>query len=265
MDHFVDERDYRLLDGDRFTFFVLRRIVGGGCRLLLSDHKDLILCYSCPPFPVWLWTPDEAPDGVYEKAYLLLSQHGLLETGYKLNVKYGLAEYLLKRGAEEGKNISLYRNMCAYECPEPVEPAHKADGGICRCTGADIEELAEFRMMFQKETGVEHLDATACRQSAENDVASGNIYFWQDENGRHTASCKYAAEGEIASLGMVFTRPEQRRRHYAQNLVYAVTSIAKNAGYRPMLYTNGDYTPSNACYQKIGYILRGRLCTLKVL
>ena len=29
-----------------------------------------------------------------------------------------------------------------------------------------------------------------------------------------------------------------------------------------MLYTDAGYAASNECYRKIGYILRGRLCTV---
>jgi predicted GNAT family acetyltransferase len=31
-----------------------------------------------------------------------------------------------------------------------------------------------------------------------------------------------------------------------------------------MLYTDADYKASNACYEKIGYELKGKLCTIKV-
>ena len=41
MDRFVDERDFKLLDRDRYTFFVLRRILGGQCKLILSDHEKI--------------------------------------------------------------------------------------------------------------------------------------------------------------------------------------------------------------------------------
>ena len=60
----------------------------------------------------------------------------------------------------------------------------------------------------------------------------------------------------------MYTRREERRKHYAENLVFQVTMIAKNAGFMPMLYTDADYVASNACYEKIGYILRGKLCTI---
>ena len=52
MDHFVDERDYKLLESDKYTFFVLRRIMDGPCKLLLSDHERLIICFSTEPFPL---------------------------------------------------------------------------------------------------------------------------------------------------------------------------------------------------------------------
>ena len=32
----------------------------------------------------------------------------------------------------------------------------------------------------------------------------------------------------------------------------------------PMLYTDADYVASNACYEKIGFILRGNLCTMAI-
>ncbi len=55
---------------------------------------------------------------------------------------------------------------------------------------------------------------------------------------------------------------EYRRRHYAENLVYHVTKTVEQKGFLPMLYTDADYAASNACYEKIGYILRGKLCTI---
>ena len=60
----------------------------------------------------------------------------------------------------------------------------------------------------------------------------------------------------------MYTHEEYRRRHYAENLVYQVSQMAKDAGYMPMLYTDADYAASNACYEKIGYVLRGKLCTI---
>ena len=70
--------------------------------------------------------------------------------------------------------------------------------------------------------------------------------------------------GNLASINLVYTKEEYRRKKYAANLVYEVTKIALDNGYIPMLYTNADYKASNACYEKIGYELKGKLCTIKV-
>ena len=82
------------------------------------------------------------------------------------------------------------------------------------------------------------------------------------KDGKNVASCDYRPNGELASIGLVFTRPEYRRHHYAENLVYQVAKIAKEKEFLPMLYTDADYKASNACYEKIGFILRGKLCTI---
>jgi len=46
MDTYVDERNCKLLEADKYTFFVLKRVMGGECQLLLSDHERLIVISS---------------------------------------------------------------------------------------------------------------------------------------------------------------------------------------------------------------------------
>jgi predicted GNAT family acetyltransferase len=46
-------------------------------------------------------------------------------------------------------------------------------------------------------------------------------------------------------------------------MVYEVSRIAADSGLTPMLYTDADYAASNACYEKIGYVLRGKLCMIQ--
>lgn len=54
MDSFVDERDFNILEDDKYTFFMLRRIIGGKCELLMTDHERLIICFTSKPFPIWI-------------------------------------------------------------------------------------------------------------------------------------------------------------------------------------------------------------------
>ena len=152
--------------------------------------------------------------------------------------------------------------MFAYDCLDPVRPKTEADGEIYCCEMKDLEELVDFLDSFHKELSIDQKDISGYREDAEAFINTGNMYLWKDKQGQSVASCKYAPAGDMASINLVFTRPEFRRKHYAENLVYQVTMKVKEEGYVPMLYTDADYVASNACYEKIGYVLRGKLCTI---
>ena len=262
MDNYVDERDQKLLESDRYTYFVMGRVMKGKCDLILSDHEKLILCYTGHPFPVWIWTPDGASEEGMERAYLLAKENSFVDGKYHFNVKYELADYFIRRAKADGIDYSVTTNMFAYDCPEPVAPSCPADGQIYQCVSEDVEELVWFIAAMHEEVIDYQKDMSVYRNDAREYIATGKMFFWKDDKGKNVACCKYAANGDLASINLVFTRPEHRRKHYAQNLVYQVTMKAKQEGYMPMLYTDADYQASNACYEKIGYVLRGKLCTI---
>lgn len=262
MDNFVDERDFKILEDDKYTFFVLRRIMGGKCELLLTDHERLIICFTSKPFPIWIWTPDDASEEEMEKAYQIAAEHSLLNGEYRFNLKYDLAKFFIEKAAADGKTLSISTNMFAYDCQNPIEPTKIADGSIHRCGSEDIDVLVDFMDLFHKEIGIDQKDREGYRLDAEAFINAESAFLWRDGQGNNVASCRFAPDGNMASVNLVFTRPEFRRKHYAENLVYQVTKLAMSAGYVPMLYTDADYTASNACYEKIGYVLRGKLCTV---
>ena len=262
MDNFADERDYNLLENDKYTFFVLRRIIDNPCRLLLSDHEKLILCYTENPYPVWIWTPYDSSAEEMDRAYSLARENGLLDGKHHFNVKYELAEHFIRRASQDGGKMSITLNMFAYDCLNPIKPDVTADGGLHKCTPDDIGDLAEIIDLFQKELNIDRKSHAENLRDAEDRINAGTVYMWKDEQGHNVASCKYYPKGDMASVGLVYTHPEFRRKHYAQNLVYQVTVKVKEAGYVPMLYTDADYVASNSCYEKIGYVLRGKLCSI---
>ena len=262
MDNFVDERDYKLLENDKYTFFVLRRIIDVPCKLLLSDHERLIICFSNEPFPIWIWTADDATEEEKERAYQIVVENNLMDKAHTFNVKYELSDYFIKRASKDGISLSVTTNLFAYDCPKPIKPDKFVEGEICKCKMKDKEELADFVEMFHEETRIDHMDRKGCLEYAEYIINEGKTFFWQDSKGNHVASCNYKTKGGLASIGLVFTRPEYRRKHFADNLVYLVTKMAEEEGSIPMLYTDADYIASNACYEKIGYVLRGKLCTI---
>lgn len=260
MDNYIDERDYQLLEGDKYTFFVLRRIMDKSCKVLLSDHERCIICFSTEPYPTWIWTAEDITQAEMENVYELLVRNNLMDGKHTFNVKYELAEYLIKRAKQNGIDLKIQTNMFAYDCPQPIAPSEMAEGEIYKCEEKDREELAEFAEMFHDETGVGRMDKEGYLKYAEEKIADGRTFFWKDAQGNHVASCTYDRNGDMASVGLVYTRPEYRRKHYGENLVYQVTKIVEAQGCVPMLYTDADYVASNACYEKIGYIFRGKLC-----
>ena len=262
MDGFADERDFALLKNDKYTFFVLQRILGGECNLLLTDHERLILCFSCDPYPVWIWTADDATEAEKARAYQSAAEHGLFDGNHTFNLKYDLADYFMRRAAAEGKTLSIRKNLYAYDCPTPIKPQERADGALYRCGAEDIEELTDCIEEFHRDTGIDPKDREGYRMDAEASIGAGNTFFWVDGRGNRVSCCRYAVRGDTASLGLVLTRRAFRRKNYAQNLVYEVTALVRDAGYMPMLYTDADYVSSNACYEKIGYVLRGKLCMI---
>ena len=183
MDSFVDKRDYDLLGSDRYTFFVLKRIIGGEVKLLLSDHERLIICYTGHPFPVWIWTPDDASDEEMEKAYLLAKENELFSGKCSFNVKYALAEYFIKRAACDGLSMKILINMYAYDCPNPIKPEKRADGDIYLCRSEDLDELVSFMDMFHKEIGIDQKDIQGYRSDAESFIEAESVYFCGRENG----------------------------------------------------------------------------------
>lgn len=97
MDSFVDERDFQILEDDKYTFFMLRRIIGGKCKLLLTDHERLIICYTSAPFPIWIWTPDDASREEMEKAYQIAAEHSFSMVDITLILNMIWRNFLLKK------------------------------------------------------------------------------------------------------------------------------------------------------------------------
>ena len=262
MDNFVDERDFKLLAQDKYTFSVLSRIIRGECEIRLTDHERMIICFTGQPYPVWIWTPDDASEDEYERAYELSKELNVMDGGHRFNIKYELAEYFMRRAKEDGLDLKITTNLFAYDCPSPIAPSSVVDGKIHQCTKEDFDIMVDFFDMFHEAVGIDKESRETYRTYAENDIGKGSLYVWETEDGEYASSCNWHPVQDMASIGLVYTRDEYRRRHYAEHLVYQVTKIAQDAGYLPMLYTDADYVASNACYEKIGYILRGKLCTI---
>ena len=262
---FVNEKDFALLGRDRYTFAVLARILKGECELIRSDHENLLVCHSESRYPVWIWTADGAADEVKKTAWELACDLRPLGGGYRYNLKYELAEFFIQKAADEEIGAGISMNMFVYDCPSPIPPDTVPDGGIYRCAPEDEEEAAAIIPHFYTEIGEEEPSHEQCLEKARGFIADKGFFFWKNKNGKTVACCSCKTNDGLASIGSVYTFPDERRKHYARNLVYQVTRKASEMGYMPILYTDADYQASNACYEKIGYVPRGKLCTVAII
>ena len=262
MDHYANSKDFELLARDRYTFSVLDRILRGDCELILTDHESVILCHSSDRYPVWIWTPDGCGGSVKERAWNLAAETRPLQDGYRFNMKYELADWFIQKAESSGLKAGIHMHLFAYDCPAPVAPDRPADGCFHRCVSEDAGEAASLIGLFYKEIGENPPSRDLCVSKAQEHIGNNAFFFWKNTAGETVACCSYRISERFASVASVFTLPEHRRKHYAQHLVYQVTKAVKEMGYTPILYTDADYPASNACYEKIGYVLRGKLCTV---
>ena len=264
MDNIINGNDIHLLNNDKYTFFVLGKVMYGICKMIYTDHINFIICYVDDIHPIWIWTKDNIDENIENKIYDLLVSNNLLDGSHNFNIKYELYEYLNKKALDNNVNLSILINMYAYDCKKPIKPV-ECDGYIHKCDISDLSELTNIIYEFHESIGIDKKNKEDYKVDAKKYIEEGYTYLWKDKNNNVVASCKYGPNGDIASINLVYTKEQFRRKQYAANLVYEVTKIALENGYIPMLYTDAYYKASNACYEKIGYELKGKLCTIKVV
>ncbi len=262
--------DTGLFATDELTFAVLKAIVNNKCTFVMTDNDMFVICYSAEPFPVWLWTASDISEVEKEEIWELCRKEQILPGAsekYNItcyNMKYDLADFFIRKAEEVGITMDITMNMLVYECFEPKKPERQADGGKQNMTELDLEDVAQFIWQFKQDIGTDIEELAACREKARELIGRENFFLWKNEKGKNVAMCTYNVEGDLARVGLVFCDHGERRKGYAENLVYEVTKLAKDKGFRPILYTNGDYVASNACYMKVGYEKKGSLCSVGV-
>lgn len=260
------ERDLSLLSSDKLTFSVLATILNYPCKKIITDHERIIMCYSAPPFPVWLWVAEDITQKELDRIWSYICEEFPASEGFQFNTKYSLASYMKERSKAEGcYQWEVSTNMLAYDCHEPVEPTKKVDGNLTLATFEDMETASKYIKEASYETEGHKLSEEECLTSAKWRIESRTLYFWRNGQGRIVSMCSSLVDEEYGKIQLVYTAPEDRGKGYAAWLIYEVSRGIINAGKLPMLYTNADYTPSNRCYQRVGYISKGNLCTVSAV
>lgn len=242
------------------TWSVLLKILREPCRDILTDHRNVIVCYSNPPYPVWVWCRDvEDGAAVMDIAHCLKEQLPL-DTVRACIMPEALVEKL-KETDPYFRDTKPGMGLLSYRLDRILPLSHVCDGSIELVEEREIPGLlGVWRDMHMEMEGVdqgqEHNLKTITRM-----VCARSLFAWRTDAGVVALTVR-ADQGEYSKITSVYTLPNHRRRGYAINLVHRVTETILADGRIPILYTDAAYGASNDCYRKIGYEQVGSLVSI---
>lgn len=250
----------QLMAAEAITYSVLMKILCGPCRDIFTDHANAVVCYSNPPYPVWIWCRDADDSVVVMDIACCLKEQLPLDTVRACIMPEPLAEQLRKadpyfRDAKPGMGLLSYRLDAICEISHPCE------GTMGLVEEKDVPALVDIWHDMHME--MEGMDQTRahCEETLHRMVNGKQLFAWR-VCGKIVALTGRGNQDCYSKITSVYTLPEHRRKGYAINLVHGVTQTILADGLIPILYTDSAYAASNACYQKIGYRQVGSLVSI---
>ena len=251
-----------LQNDDAITFSVLATILQGTCTHIYTNHESIIICYSMPPYPVWIWCKDVSNREDVQKVAECLKNEFPLEAGYTYNISYELL-YAIKEADNYFTKSEIKTNMLSYRLDTIREIAYPCAGKRSLIGEPDKETAIKLWHDLSFEMlGHDHSEEF-CRKKIEHHIEKQTLHCWRNDAGEIVALTDRGDNEEYSKIGAVYTLPKHRRKGYAINLVHAVSGDIIKDGLVPVLYTDADYGASNSCYKKIGFEQVGSLCTVQ--
>ncbi len=248
-----------LLKDDAITFSVLASIVQGTCRDIYTDHENIIICYSSPPYPIWVWCRDVTDGEAVSEITRCLKTAFPFDQGYDINMRYELLEQL-KRREESFRQTKIKLGLLSYRLDQIQPIDYPCEGRMTLAEEEDIPSLASVWHDMVMEMEGRDIPEARCYEAVRKRVADKKLFTWRNDAGEILAKTSRIDSFPYCKVSGVYTFPQHRRKGYAINLVHAVTQTILDDGLIPILYTDANYRASNACYQKIGYHQVGELC-----
>lgn len=251
-----------LLQGDEgITFSVLANILQIPCAHIFTDHENIIICHSSPPYPVWIWCRDNRNPGYAAEIGACLRTYLPAEAGYVWNISQTLVETMCAQDPYFS-TLSPVMGLISYRMDELLPATHTCDGYFEPARAADMDLLCKlWHDACLEMEGFDH-SPEICRNRVLHYLEDGKLLTWRNDAGELVAMTSRGDTAPYSKVATVYTLPEHRRKGYAMNLVHAVSAGMMRDGLIPILYTDANYPASNACYQKIGFRQVDSLITL---
>lgn len=255
--------DRSLLEQDKLSYAVLFNVLGGKVKKIMTDHKRIIIAHTAAIFPTWIWAPDDVTEKELDIIYREIRDAFVPIQDYRFNTKYEIAEYLIKRFAEEKITLQIATNIAAYECITPKAPNKQVDGQLELMKKEDVELAACMIREASVAIGDRIMTEEESIEAAKEQLGRRCLYIWRDAAGVPVAFCDRNADDHYTKVSQVYTVPEARSKGYAGRMIYEICTDIVACGQIPMLYADADYAPSNRCYQNIGFVLKGKIATIE--
>ena len=242
---------------NNIAYSVLYRILATKCNHIFTNYKDIIVCHSNPPYPVWVWS-----ETANEQTAALISS--CLKENFPHGSGVILSEELLSHlGVIDPVFACAQTKMelLAYRLDTLVPPPRPTTGKMELADLADLELLALYRQRMSYEMEGFTFSIEECREKMRELISQKRLFVWRDR-GKIVSTTSLEPCAPYAKIAAVYTSPEHRRRGYAIHLVHDTCAVAQSQGLTPILYTDGGYAASNAAYQKIGFRRVSRLLNI---
>lgn len=246
---------------DSITYSVLKKILQYKCTDIFTNNESIIICYSNPPYPIWVWCKDSNNKDDVRIIADILKNYYFDKGNYVICIDFNLLS-ALKEIDNFYNEVYIKMELLSYKLTE-INPINYNCDGYMRL--ATIEDLDIVTMIIKdahyEMEGLVH-SIEECKNKAINHISNASLYLWVNNDNEVVATTNTSTDEKYVKLGLVYTLPNQRRKGYAINLVHRVTKQLLDNGLIPILYADGGYIASNECYKKIGYKQVGRLCNI---
>lgn len=247
-----------ILKDDAITFSVLISILQGMCNDVYTDGENIVICYSNPPYPVWVWCRD-IEEGHIREICECLKENFPIEKGFCYDLEEKLLERL-KIKDQYFNDAEILYGLLSYRLDKLNDIPPALDGHMEIAEEKDTEYLIKLWKDFEYEAEGIEFDDELCRKTIMERIADKKLFVWVNNQGQITAmASRWGGDENYCKIASVYTLPEFRRKGYALNLVHGICKEIISDGLTPILYTDEGYYASNECYKKIGFYKVGNL------
>ncbi len=253
----------QLIKADSLPYAMLNVVLSGKIKKIVTDKKRFIIAHTADIFPTWIWMPDDYTEDEFEKVFSLIKREFTPVNNYRFNTKTEIAHKLVEKFKTDMKlDYKITVNIVSYECRNPLAPCKEVEGSLRQLCMEDFELAKKLIHEASTAIGDRQISEDELPVLAKERLERGVLFVWEDLDKNVVSFCDKNPGDRYVKISQVYTPEKYRGNSYAARLIYELCDECVKNGEVPMLYADADYESSNRCYQKIGFVNKGRIATI---